>query len=64
MYQQEIIDFVKSHTSITSLWIDANGDWHTSKTPNAKEVSRENIIGKEKVSKSTKETTNATDGTK
>ena len=63
MYQQEMIDFVSTHPNILSLWIDANGDWHTSARPNAKEVLRADILGKTKAKKAVTKPTETTDET-
>ena len=44
MYSDDLKGLLELNKNITSVWIDANGDWHTHEVANCEEVSREDIL--------------------
>lgn len=44
MYKDELKELLELNTNIFSVWIDADGNWHTSNVQGAKEVSRDEVL--------------------
>lgn len=44
MYKDELKELLEGNKNIKSVWINQDGEWHTSETPDCKEVKRDDIL--------------------